>query len=138
MNPSNKLEMDRAIKETNKFNGHGDKMSEEQTRSTDVNKRPRGNMLNRAIDIINGARQNQYGAPEDSFATIAYYWNTYLDSIGIDIDDCSISGKDVSMMMALLKIARMSVQGYKQDNFVDAAGYLGIADDMIAAQEDGK
>ena len=132
-----RLEIDRAIKETNKFNGHGDKMSEEQTRSTDVNKRPRGNMLNRAIDIINGARQNQYGAPEDSFATIAYYWNTYLDSIGIDIDDCSISGKDVSMMMALLKIARMSGQGYKQDNFVDAAGYLGIADDM-AAQEDGK
>ena len=132
-----RLDIDRAIKETNKFNGHGDKMSEEQTRSTDVNKRPRGNMLNRAIDIINGARQNQYGAPEDSFATIAYYWNTYLDSIGIDIDDCSISGKDVSMMMALLKIARMSGQGYKQDNFVDAAGYLGIADDM-AAQEDGK
>ena len=41
------------------------------------------------------------------------------------------------MMMTLLKIARMSGQGYKQDNFVDAAGYLGIADDM-AAQEDGK
>ena len=110
-----------------------DKMSEEQTKYDPK----RGNMLNRAIDIINGARQNQYGAPEDSFATIAYYWNTYLDSIGIDIDDCSISGKDVSMMMALLKIARMSIQGYKQDNFVDAAGYLGIADDM-AAQEDGK
>ena len=132
-----RLEIDRAIKETNKFNGHGDKMSEEQTRSTDVNKRPRGNMLNRAIDIINGARQNQYGAPEDSFATIAYYWNTYLDSIGIDIDDCSISGKDVSMMMALLKIARASGQNYRSDNYVDCAGYLGIADDM-AAQEDGK
>ena len=112
---------------------NGDKMSEEQTKYDPK----RGKMLKIAMETINGERQDAYGDPENSFPTIAYYWNTYLDSIGIDIDDCSISGKDVSMMMALLKIARMSIQGYKQDNFVDAAGYLGIADDM-AAQEDGK
>ena len=91
----------------------GDKLSDEHTEYICVENFQRGKMLKIAIETINGARQNQYGAPEDSFATIAYYWNTYLDSIGIDIDDCSISGKDVSMMMTLLKIARMSGQGYK-------------------------
>ena len=111
-------------------------MSEEkETHWLDDNQHPRGSILRLAIETINGERQDTYGNPEDSFATIAYYWNTYLDSIGVDIDICSLSGKDVAIMMSLFKIARMSGQKYTRDNFVDAAGYLGIADDMIAAQE---
>lgn len=37
--------------------------------------------------------------------------------------------KDVAMLMALLKIARESNQD-KQDNLIDAVGYLGLAGDM--------
>jgi len=110
-----------------------DKMSEEQTKY-DLK---RGKMLEIAIKTINGERQDTYGDPEDSFTTIAHYWNTYLESMGIGVDLFELSGSDIPIMMALFKIARMSGQKYTQDNFVDAAGYLGIADDM-AAQEDGK
>ena len=108
-----------------------DKMSEEQTKYDPT----RGKMLKIAIETINGERQDIYGAPEDSFDTIANYWRIYLESIGASFDVSDLSGKDIPIMMALLKIARMSGQKYNQDNFVDAAGYLGIADDM-AAQED--
>ena len=99
--------------------------------------RLRGAILSKALEIINGERQDRYGSPEDSFGIIAEYWNTYLESIGVSFDVSDLSRADIPIMMALFKIARMSGQKYTQDNFVDAAGYLGIADDM-AAQEDGK
>jgi len=95
----------------------------------------RGKMLKIAIKTINGERQDTYGDPEDSFEIIANYWTTYLESVWHE--DVFLKKQDVAMMMTLLKIARISGQEYSQDNFVDAAGYLGIADDM-AAQEDGK
>ena len=116
-----------------------DKMSEEQTKydPKEYEIRLRGAILSKALEIINGERQDRYGSPEDSFGIIAEYWNTYLESIGVSFDVSDLSRADIPIMMALFKIARMSGQKYTQDNFVDAAGYLGIADDM-AAQEDGK
>jgi len=113
-----------------------DKMSEEQTKYDPKGHEPRGTILSKALEIINGERQDRYGSPEDSFGIIAEYWNTYLESIGVSFDVSDLSRADIPIMMALFKIARMSGQKYTQDNFVDAAGYLGIADDM-AAQEDG-
>lgn len=101
----------------------------------------RGAVLDEAIKIINGERQTQYGDPEDSFALISRYWNSYINQLqvktlvqhGFDPDDYKlvdmIKPKDVAMMMVLLKIARESNQE-KLDNLVDAAGYLGIAGDM--------
>jgi len=114
-----------------------DKLSEEQTKydPKEYEIRLRGAILSKALEIINGERQDRYGSPEDSFGIIAEYWNTYLESMGIGVDVFELSGSDIPIMMALFKIARMSGQKYTQDNFVDAAGYLGIADDM-AAQED--
>ena len=116
-----------------------DKMSEEQTKydPKEYEIRLRGAILSKALEIINGERQDRYGSPEDSFGIIAEYWNTYLESMGIGVDVFELSGSDIPIMMALFKIARMSGQKYTQDNFVDAVGYLGIDDDM-AAQEDGK
>ena len=115
----------------------GDKLSDEHTEYICVENFQRGKMLKIAIETINGERQDIYGDPEDSFDTIADYWRIYLESIGVSFDISDLSRADIPIMMALFKIARMSGQKYTQDNFVDAAGYLGIADD-IAAQEDGK
>ena len=86
----------------------------------------RGSVLSDAIDVINGERQDQYGSPEDSFALIAEYWETYLQSNNCDV---SVDSKDVAMMMVLFKIARQANQ-HKRDNLVDAVGYLGILGDM--------
>lgn len=86
-------------------------------------KKMRGKILQEAIDIINGERQDQYGDPEDSFQTIASYWSIYL---GLADPLCP---KDVALMMVLFKLARESHQG-NRDNLVDGAGYLGIAGDL--------
>lgn len=81
----------------------------------------RGKILDMAKEIINGERQDQYGNPENSFATIAEYWSIYLTK--------ELSDTDVALMMVLFKIAREAHQ-HKLDNVVDAAGYLAIYGDM--------
>ena len=97
----------------------------------------RGEVLAEALRTINGERQDVYGSPEDSFALIARYWQTYLESrpglstfMGAKPDHADpLRAEDVAMMMTLFKIAREANQ-HKRDNLVDAAGYLGIYADM--------
>lgn len=103
----------------------------------------RGKALKKALEIINGERQDSYGNPEDSFALIAKYWNAYLIEVqksvltkhGFDPKDYDLvdilDARKVSEMMALFKIARMSGQRTTPDNYADAAGYIGIAGDMV-------
>ena len=85
----------------------------------------RGAVLEVAMRTINGERQTQYGNPEDSFALIASYWSTYTGIV--------IIPSDVAMMMTLMKIAREQNGAGKQDNIVDACGYLALYDDMRGA-----
>lgn len=74
----------------------------------------REELLCAAKNCVCGHREEDYGTPEDNFGTIASLWTAYL---GTDI-----SAKDVTMMMALLKIARTKGGG-TTDCFVDLAGY---------------
>ena len=85
--------------------------------------RKRGNVLLKAHEVINGQRQDVYGNPEDSFATIADLWSVWVGR--------EISAHDVAMMMALLKIAREKHGAGSEDNGVDACGYLALAADMV-------
>jgi hypothetical protein len=96
----------------------------------------RGTVLKKALDIINGERQDQYGNPEDSFQIVANYWTAYLVAEGLMEDHVAISSKNTAIMMVLFKIARMSGQAFTEDSFVDAAGYIGIGAD-IANNEKG-
>lgn len=72
-------------------------------------------ILDEACKIITGNRNDGYGKPENSFKKIGEYWSMYL---GVDVD-CV----DVSIMMVLLKIARMNHDKYYKDNWIDIAGY---------------
>ena len=63
-----------------------------------------------------GQREQDYGSPEDNFAKIAKFWSAYK---GVEF-----SPLDVSMMMALLKVARISTGTGTEDSFVDLAGYV--------------
>jgi hypothetical protein len=90
-------------------------------------KKERGHILKKAHAIINGERQDAYGNPEDCFEIIAEYWTTYLKANGLMV---KISPKDVPKMLALMKIARMSGQKFNLDNYIDGAGYLGLAADI--------
>lgn len=86
----------------------------------------RGYVLDKAKEIINGKRQDQYGNPEDSFGAIAQLWNAYLKNIKGDLNNF-----DVAMLMALMKVARMLRASGHEDSAVDACGYLALAQDML-------
>ena len=64
-------------------------------------------------------RANQYDAPELNLKRIADVWTNFLKR--------DISPYEVSVMMAMLKMARLS-QGYHQDTLEDAAAYIAIAE----------
>lgn len=91
-----------------------------------------GSSLSEAYKIINGDRQDSYGNPEDSFALIAKYWQTYLSHrLQHESGAVRLSALDVAHMMVLFKTARMSGQAPCRDNYIDAQGYLAIAADRL-------
>jgi hypothetical protein len=92
-----------------------------------VAKPTRGEILDKAKAIINGQRQDQYGNPEDSFKRIADLWNGYFAARG---ETTLVTPQDVAYLMVLFKLARQAGGAGKEDNLVDACGYLAIAADM--------
>lgn len=80
-----------------------------------------GGVLLKAENLINAERRTDYGNADESFENIAIMWTVYLGK--------KISAKDVAMCMALLKICRESAVE-KEDNLIDAAGYIGLAADI--------
>ena len=82
--------------------------------------------LNEARKIVCSDRNEQYGEPENNFDVIADYWAVYLNGkykIGVQLD----SG-DVAHMMTLFKMGRITTaKTYKEDNYIDLAGYAACA-----------
>lgn len=87
----------------------------------------RGAALLDAHALINGERQQAYGAPEDCFGDIAMLWNWWNGRETVTGD---LVASDVTMMMALLKIARERCGAGKRDNIIDAAAYLALYEDI--------
>lgn len=85
----------------------------------------RAEILDAAKACVCGEREQDYGTPEDSFARIGKLWTAYM---GVPF-----TSKDVAMMMALLKVARIH-NGDKMDSFIDLAGYAACAGE-IAGKE---
>lgn len=81
----------------------------------------RAEILDAAKKCVCGEREADYGTPESNFARIAKLWNAYTDHL--------YTAKDVAVMMALLKVARIR-GGHKDDNFVDLAGYAACAGEL--------
>lgn len=94
-------------------------------------------VLEEANRLIHGDRQAQYGPPEENFKNIAAFWNIRFKHLLQDGKE--FSDADVAAAMVLLKLAR-DMQGYKEDNAVDAAGYIALMAYMEDrhAQEDKK
>lgn len=87
----------------------------------------RKRVLREAEKCVCGQREQDYGAPEDSFSRIAEFWVTYK---GVEF-----SPVDVAIMMALLKIARISESPQHMDSWVDLAGYAACGGE-IAGKDD--
>ncbi|MGE4213791.1 MAG: DUF6378 domain-containing protein [Anaerotignaceae bacterium] len=72
-------------------------------------------VIEKALQTVTQDREQQYGAPEDSFKAIAGAWSWYLDK--------EITAKDVAVMMCLFKISRVKTGRFKSDNWLDLIGY---------------
>jgi hypothetical protein len=77
-------------------------------------------ILTEAERIVGGQRRLDYGPCTDSFEQIAYLWRGYLAG------KTNLTGQDVAMMMALLKINRYK-NGGTRDSLVDLCGYAACA-----------
>lgn len=76
----------------------------------------RPEILDTAKKCVCGQREQDYGTPENNFQIIADLWSAYYGQ--------PFTAVDVSMMMVLLKIARIKTGTSTDDSFVDAAGYI--------------
>lgn len=85
----------------------------------------REEVLQKAEEIVKGARQQAYGNPEDCFTSIANLWGSYLNM--------SLSTTDVAMLMVLLKVARTKGRMGYADNYIDIAGYAACAGELSDA-----
>lgn len=76
-------------------------------------------LANEALETVNGARQDTYGNPSDSFQQIADFWEAYLKRRSPG----PLGPKDVARMMQLMKISRGATGVEHRDNLVDRIGY---------------
>lgn len=99
------------------------------TQANSITERER--CLNVAKRIVCTDRNEQYGEPEDNFDVIADYWAAYLNSkykVGVPLDP-----GDVAHMMVLFKMGRITTaKAYKDDNYIDMAGYAACAMECAA------
>jgi hypothetical protein len=90
-------------------------------------------ILTTAAQIVGGDRAKTHGDKKFNHDAIARLWNAYLVNAGvIQSDEFGASqlldATDAANMMILLKIARTQSGGtHNADNYVDAAGYAGVA-----------
>ena len=83
----------------------------------------RADILHAAEKCVCGQRETDYGTPEDHFKAIAELWEAYLNKACTRGVNVRVEAKDVAVMMALLKIARIAAGGRKADSWIDLAGY---------------
>lgn len=84
-------------------------------------------ILRTAAELVGGERAEQHGDMLDLHTEIATLWSAYLGR--------SVEATDVAWMMVLLKMCRDRIGGPNPDNFIDAAGYCGIAGQLAPEDE---
>lgn len=83
----------------------------------------RRSILRDAEKCVVGARDQDYGSPENSFAVIGKLWGIYLEEKCLRDGRITILPEDTAALMCLFKTARVATGHGKTDNWVDLAGY---------------
>ena len=92
------------------------------------------NILEKAHDVTQNARQSAYGHPVDNHGNTAELWSAYLERrLGSDFE---LSSLDVCYMMILLKISRLANDPTQLDSLVDIAGYARNAEMILDETEE--
>lgn len=85
-------------------------------------------ILSEAIRLTSQDREETHGPKARNHANIAVMWNAYLSIRQNPMDE--LTGSDVALMMALLKIARTQLGAFNPDDFIDASAYVAIAGEI--------
>lgn len=83
-----------------------------------------------AARLVSSDRAKQHGDKRQNHDNIAALWNAWL-TIRRE-PGAVLSARDVTVMMALLKIARMETGSINSDDYVDSLGYLALAGELSA------
>lgn len=81
-----------------------------------------GAILSEAKRLVGGDRHRTHGDKLANHRNIAALWSAFLDM--------RITPKQAALMMALVKIARTKLGEHNPDNYVDLAGYAGVAGEV--------
>ena len=85
--------------------------------------KPRGGeILRRAAELVSTDRAETHGDMLENHDNIATLWSAFL---GVDI-----TAQQVALMMVLLKVARTKTGRLNLDDFIDMAGYAGVAGEI--------
>ena len=97
----------------------------------------RPEILDAAKACVCGAREGEYGSPEDNFETIGLYWGIHLRAAHPELNMPlnGITAEDVAVMMALMKAARIATGTGTADSYVDLAGYAACGGEISAAHQ---
>lgn len=82
-----------------------------------------GAVCARAAALVGGDREKTHGNKTTNHQNIAALWSAYL---GV-----SITADQVALMMVLLKVARTKTGSLNHDDYVDMAGYAGVAGEIV-------
>jgi hypothetical protein len=93
-------------------------------------------ICSKAAELVGGDRAKTHGDKKFNHDAIAQLWNAYLfNKWRVPTAEMHLSATDVALMMALLKIARTQSGGtHHDDNYLDLAGYAGVAGEIAAVE----
>lgn len=92
---------------------------------------PRVSILREASDLITGDRNNTYGPPSQDFARTA----GILTALGFSgPDGVAIVPHHVAMIIAAVKLSRLTWSPGKRDNWTDLAGYAGCGWECVVEE----
>lgn len=127
-------EVSYVIVDKEKYNKNFEKWANTQSENTPTST-SRADILDQAKKCVCGQREQDYGTPESNFQLIADLWNDYLKKERLGRSKAVVDAVDVSMMMALMKIARIKNGGGSGDSFVDLAGYAACGGEIWHGQK---
>lgn len=78
-----------------------------------------------AARLVGGDRGRTHGNKHDNFTKIGRIWNAYLRNS--NPAHVALSPDQVADMMELMKVARRQSGEFNPDDYVDGAGYAGVA-----------
>ena len=87
----------------------------------------RSDILTVASDLISGDRAETYGDPVDNFETVGVIWGAILDA---NPNPGPLRPSTVALMLAGLKLARLSTNLDHRDSWVDLAGYAALGGEV--------